>query len=275
MSTGQPALIYFILGATGSGRRPIVADLIEGGLGEEDRAVVLLSDQEQESEWDGKFPRTVRWSWQDGHLGVPDDAIGDATHVFFVSDGRLNPIDQIEAFKPWVDRSGGEMARVLCVVNCRLAEQHPQLVAWYEACIHFSDVVLLGNRAGVSNKWISDFQNLFKDRFYPCIFELVKNGPLKNPPLLLEPEARRMSHLFDEVEWNIVGEEDLVEGSGEDDEDLVEGAETNEEIEVVQAVDPYLERRIGGRRVKEIPDIAKVLAEQPPTSEPTPPQPQG
>ena len=42
-----------------------------------------------------------------------------------------------------------ELARVLCVVNCQLAADHPPLLAWFEACVHFSDVVFFTNSAGV------------------------------------------------------------------------------------------------------------------------------
>ena len=41
--------------------------------------------------------------------------------------------DQVEAFKGWIDTQGDEVARVLCVVDCRLAEKHPKLMAWFEA----------------------------------------------------------------------------------------------------------------------------------------------
>jgi hypothetical protein len=37
-------------------------------------------------------------------------------------------------------------------------------------------------------------------------------------------------------------------------------AEGDEEVEAHAEVDPYIERRPGGRRVKEIPDVAKYLA---------------
>jgi hypothetical protein len=179
----------------------------------------------------------------------------DATHVFFVTDGARNPIDQIEVFKAWVEAQGGEVGRVLCVVNTQLAEQHPPLLAWFEACIHFADVVLLNRREGVENKWMSDFLGHFKKKFYPCVFELVKGGRVKNPALILEPQARRMSHVFDEEpNWiftNAEGEEiDEHEETGDADDD---------EIEAKPEEDPYFERRNGGRRVKEIPDIAKFL----------------
>ncbi|PTY06204.1 hypothetical protein DB347_12210 [Opitutaceae bacterium EW11] len=265
MSQNEPPLIYVVLGASGSGRRPILADLIDGGLAEDERAVVLLSSTELPFDRENPPWRLVRWTWSQGEMQIPLDAIGDATHVFLLTDGWVNPVDQIESFKAWLERSGGELARVITIVNCQAAEQHKELVPWYEACIHFSDVVLLARREGVANKWLSDFQARFKDQFYPCLFEFVKEGRVKNPPLLLEPQARRMSHLFDEPDWEILDEEDLEEGSEDE-----EGRETNEEIEVVAEMDPYLERRAGGRRVKEIPDIRKVLGQLPPQTQPTP-----
>lgn len=259
MNEVSKPLVYVILGASGSGRREVLADLIEGGLDTDEQAVVLLADSEAADERDAKLGKVVRWRWLgEGGIEVPEGAIEGATHVFFVTDGRGNPVDQLEAFKPWMDQSGAEVARVFTVVDCQLAEKHKGLLPWYEACIHFSDVVLLTKREGVANKWMSDFQAIFKDKFYPALFELVKAGKVKNPPMLLEPEARRMSHLFDEPEWLVDGEdaEEMIE-TGEGDEE--EGTTLEEEVEVTQAVDPYMERRLGGRRVIEIPDVAKFL----------------
>jgi len=45
-------------------------------------------------------------------------------------------------------------------------------------------------------------------------------------------------------------------GEGDDDEPS-EGDE--EEVEVTQAEDPYMERLAGGHRIKVLPDIAKFL----------------
>lgn len=219
-------------------------------------AVVCLAAGEAPSPHDASLGRVLHWTLSGGSIQLDPGAVAGATHVFFVADGRGNPIDQLEAVKPWQTQTGTEIARVYTFVNCRFAEAHPQLAVWYDACIHFSDAVLLGSREGVANKWISDFQSRYKDQFYPCLFEFVKDGRVKNPPLMLEPEARRMSHFFDEPEW--------VEAEGGDFEmgtEDEEGAETteNEEIELVAEVDPWMERRAGGRRVKELPDVAKYL----------------
>jgi hypothetical protein len=262
--------IYLILGAADSGRRDVVADLIEGGAPEGGRPAVLLSENEPPAAADAKFAAIGRWRWTPApapHLtaGLAPEDMADVTAtieaelpegaspVFFVTDGRLNPVDQVEAFKAWLASRGAELARILCVVNCRLAELHPPLLAWYDACIHFADVVLLNRREGVANKWLSDFQARYKDRFYPCLFELVKSGRVRNPALILEPQALRISHVFDEdLEWLVVGDDEEEGEEPEDDED-----ETDEEVELEPEQDPYLARRAGGLRARQIPDISK------------------
>lgn len=244
-------LVYLVLGAAGSGRREVLLDLIAGGLEPSDQPLVLLSDREATDPADKKLPNVQRWTWRDGALVTP--ALGTASHVFLVADGRGNPVDQVEAFKPWLEANGAELARIIVVVHCQLAEKTPALVAWYEACVHFADVVLLNRREDVPNKWLSDFQNRFKDQFYPCLIEFVKAGRVKNPVLILDPQARRMSHYFDEdIEW-VSADGD---GSDESDEDIPEG---EEEVEMVPEEDPYLARDAANRRKKIIPDIAKYL----------------
>jgi hypothetical protein len=268
MSLEKP-LIYVILGAAGSGRREVVADLIEGGLAEGSRAAVLLSTGETPAESDARLGDIVRWTWHDGLIGaqLPEGA----THVFFVTDGRVNPVDQLEQLHTWITAVGGEIGRVLTIVSCRLAERHTALLPWYEACIHFSDIVLLHQREGVANKWLSDFQSHFKDQFYPCLFEMVKAGRVKNPLVVLEPQARRMSHLFDIDEWTGLDLEGVEFGTEDEDEDedgakpakakgKNKSADEDDEDDWKPEVDPYLQRRTGGRREKEIPDVAKYLA---------------
>jgi hypothetical protein len=244
-------LIYVILGAAGSGRREVLADLISDGLGEGDRAAVMLSSAEAPDAFDAKLPAITRWTWADDHIEgtLPEGA----THVFFVTDGRTNPVDQLEVCAPWIEAQGAALGRILCVVNCALAEKNPQLLPWFEACVHFSDVVLLTRREGVGNKWLSEFRAHFDGRFYPCLFELVKSGRVKNPALVLDPLARRMSHAFD-------AEQDWVFTDAEGDElEEDEESEGNEDVEVTAEVEPYFVRDAALRREKKIPDIAKYL----------------
>jgi hypothetical protein len=256
MTAPSKPLVYLILGAAGSGRREIVADLIDGGLEPNDRPAVLLPEAEPANPADAALPRVERWIWRDEAIAATLPA--DATHIFFVTDGTSNPIDQIEVFKAWIEAQGGELARVLCVVNSQLAARNPPLLAWFEACIHFSDVVLFNRREGLENKWMSDFLSHFKKQYYPCVFELVKGGRVKNPALVLEPQARRMSHVFDEeLNWVFTNSE-----GDEIDEQEETGDDEDDEIEAKPEEDPYFERRNGGRRVKEIPDIRKFLGKE-------------
>jgi hypothetical protein len=246
----EKPLIYLVLGAAGSGRREVLVDLIAGGLDTTDLPLVLLPATEPAVEMDVRLPNHQRWSLIEGFMVAP--ALGEATHVFVVTDGRANPVDQIEAFKAWLETTGGELARVLLVVNCQLAEKTPPLLPWFEACAHFADVLLLNRREGVANKWLSDFQNRFKDQYYPFLIEFVKAGRVKNPVLVLDPLARRMSHLFDEdQEWVVTSDDE-----GDTEDDIAEG---DEEVEVTQEVDLYLERDAANRRKKILPDIAKYL----------------
>ena len=250
--SGDSPLIYLILGCVGSGRRELVADLIEGGLPEGMTSAVLISENEPEDPADERLPAIERWRWEPEVSAIIATLPEDAERVFFIVDGARSPVDQIEAFKMWIESQPGvELARILCVVNCRLAEQNPPLLAWYDACIHFSDVILLNRREDVPNKWISDFQARYKSQFYPAVIELVKGGKVRNPALILEPQPLRISHAFDsDQEWVAV--------DGSDDEDE-EAMEEEEEVEMKPADDPYFERANGGRRVKIVPDITKYL----------------
>lgn len=270
--TAETPLVYILLGAAGSGRREVLADLIDGGLDETARAFVLLSSTENASEHDAALKNAGRWTWREGAIDATLPA--GTSHVFFVTDGRQNPVDQLEALTKWIPAVQAEIGRVITVVNCRLAEQHPPLMAWYEACIHFSDAALLNRREGVANKWMSDFQLRFKELCYPCLFEIVKAGRVKNPLVVLDPQARRMSHVFDYDEWagiDLEGVEFGTEGEDEPEEDddsprtptgkkkSNSNESPDDDDDWMPQVDPYFETLPNGRRAKEIPDIRKYL----------------
>ncbi len=254
MAAEKP-LVYLLLGSPGSGRREVLADLLDGGLDEGDRPAVLLPAAEPPAEADLRLGTPERWRWEEGRIEAAVPAGAD--RVFFVADGRRNPVDQLEAFKLWLPGQGLELGRVICVVDCAFASAHPQLQPWFDACIHFSDVVLLNHRDGVPNKWLSDFQSRYKDQCFPCLFEFVKKGRVHNPRLILEPLALRISHAFDaEPDWVILDEDgEEIEADAEDEG----GAEGEEEVELVAKEDPYFVRWSSGRREKELPNLEKYL----------------
>ncbi|PTX91651.1 hypothetical protein [Opitutus sp. ER46] len=253
MAASEKTLVYLVLGAAGSGRRQILADLIDAGLTSADRAAVLIEAGEVADAADGKLPNLGRWTWRDASIEAQMPA--GMTHVFLVASGRASQVDQVEAFKGWLELQDAELGRILAVVNCQLVAAHSPLLAWYEACVHFADVVLLTKREGVENKWLSDFLTHFKKQYYPCVFETVKAGRVKNPALVLDPQARRMTHVFDEEQdWILTN----AEGEEVDEED--ENLDEDEELQAKPEEDPYFVRRSeGGRRLKELPDINKFL----------------
>lgn len=256
MSSDRP-LLYLVLGSAGSGRREVVVDLIQAGLGPDDKAAVLLAEHEVANE---HLPEAGRWSLL-GEVAQVDLPAG-ASHVFLMLDGAANPVEQLEPLSVWLRNAPCELARVLCVVDCALIEKNAELLAWYDACIHFSDVVLLNRREGVANKWMSEFRRRYTNLRYPCLFEMIKSGRVNNPALLLEPEARRTSHVFDFDEWTDISLEGVEIGSSDGDDDTDDG----EPISLAELdpddmpeVDPYFERKFGGYRVKTIPDIARFI----------------
>lgn len=249
--TPAKPLVYLILGAPGSGRREVVADLVEAGLDGIDRPAVMLEAGEAADPADARLPGLTRWTWRDEFIeGALPPGAG---RVFFVTAGRVNPVDQIEVFRSWLEAQGGELARVVCVVHCALVEKNPALLSWFEACVHFSDVVLLNRREGVANKWVSDFLKHFEAQFMPCLFETVKAGRVRNPQLVLDPQARRLSHAFDGEDTWIFRD---AEGEEIDEQDEVED---EDEVEATQEEEPYFGRDAAGRRQKRIPDIGKYL----------------
>lgn len=276
MDSSSRPLVYLVLGAPGSGRRAVLCDLLTDGLSPGDRPLTALPDTEEASEWDGRLGRVVRWSWGAGGftLEVPGLARGetaDFTHLFIVTDGRRDPVDQIESFRDWLRGRPADLARIITVVNCRLAHAHdPAIRPWFDACIHFSDVVLLASREGVPNKWMSDFQARYRDAFMPALFEFVKQGRVKNPVMVLEPEARRLSQAFDEGSDLALARE-LAPGAeitftdefGDEEEG---GEESPQDADGESPAEAYFERRQNGRRTIELPDLARFL---PPAAPPS------
>ncbi|MFZ9746721.1 MAG: hypothetical protein ACO3G4_08835 [Opitutaceae bacterium] len=245
-------LVYLFLGVPGSGRREILADLLTDGLAAEDTPAVLLPAEEPETAADAGLPRPARWRWDEGTIAA--ECPPGTSHLFILAAGRRNPVDQLEAFKAWFALHRLELTRVICVLHGQLAARQPALLPWYDACVHFADVVLLHRREGLENKWLSGFLRHFEEQRLPCILELVKAGRVRNPALILEPQARRVSQAFDpEPEWIFTNAE------GEEVDPEEEPVDDDEELTATPAEDPYFERRNGGRRVREIPDVAAIL----------------
>ncbi|MDR2862586.1 MAG: hypothetical protein LBV54_01730 [Puniceicoccales bacterium] len=239
------ASIYIILGAAGSGRREILADLIANGLDASAPVRVYHTGEFDDSTFPAPV-ETQHWGISEGTLSVDTPETAPET-VFFVADGRANPVDQMEIFAALIPRLGWKVARVLTVVHCSLLDQHPELGDWFKACIHFSDAALLARREGVSNAWLKRFTDAHKEACNPCALELVKKGTVENPARILLPEARRLSMVFDDT--------DPLDEMEFDEENL-----PDEPFDLKSKPDPYFERIPNGARRIQIPDIARFIA---------------
>lgn len=237
-------LVYIVYGTPSSGRREIIFDLIEGS---ETSSEVLLFRPEEElsSPFDEQIDALSNVgvvNWRLAAAKVAHGAINAAPEkIIFMAPGTSDPADVAEAVRSWSEHNNCEIARILTVLNCSFLEATPGAQSWFDACIHFSDVVLLNRREGVSNKWIKELQERHKKECSPARFILVKKGRVANPQEVLLPEARRLSLYFDEL---IPIEEDGLE-EGEQPEDL--------------KPDKYIERRESGQRAHPLPDIKKLL----------------
>ena len=74
-------------------------DLIAGGLTETDRPATFLPEGEKATAHDEKLGQVVRWRWTPEHQIVAPALPEGSGPVFFITDGRANPVDQIEAFR--------------------------------------------------------------------------------------------------------------------------------------------------------------------------------
>ena len=241
---------YIILGLTGSGRREILADLVINGL-EGDARVYLTA------EFDGTNEPPMPplpgvdyrcWGVAGGMVSLESPETAPET-VFLLTNGRENPVDQMEILAALLPRVGWEVARVLTVVNCALLERHAALYEWYKACIHFSDVALLTCREKVKANWLRKFANAHREAHNPCLLESVTSGRLENAPRVLVHEARRLSMIFDDTDPL-------------DDMEFDENNLPDEPFDLVGKPDPYLERAPNGTRRIQLPDISYYLDTQ-------------
>lgn len=242
-----PPDIYFFLGAAGSGRREILYDLFSEGFAEGEQVAFWHSAGESPAEVDANIQELPNVQCQ-RYQRLPDLPAPEPECGAWVilSDGLENPVDQVEALKLWLDQNKLEVTRLITVLNCALLHSHDKLKGWYQACIHFSDVVLLNRRENLPNQWISDFRAEYKKACFPCLFEWVKHGRVENPARILYPETRRVSHAFDDLEAT-----DTLEL---DEENLPQ-----EGFDLKRSEDPYFERHPGGLRKKPIPEIREFL----------------
>ena len=237
-------LVYLILGIPSSGRREILFDLFQEGLAPADEALYFSPAEEPASPFDEQIEaleNVHRVTWQLEDCQVRHGRLtASPSLVVFLAPGRSAPPDVAEALRAWTDRNQCRFGRIITVVHCSFLLERDAALPWFDACIHFSDVVLLNRRENVPNKWVKTFEQRYHKERYPCRFLPVKKGRVANPAEVLEPEARRLSLYFDEL---IPIEDDAFEALRPED----------------QKPDKYIERLESGQRARPIPEIGTLL----------------
>lgn len=233
----RPLLV--ILGLRGSGRGVVAQELAANGWAEGKRIRTYREAREA-------APGAAdTWSFADGVATLPGP--GDAEVGILVTHGALSAVDQMEALHRALPTSGWQVQRIVTVVDCPLAARHPDVVRWLEPCVHFADVVVLNRRWEVPGQWVSKFLEPYEADFYPCLFvNLLKNGTLSNPAMIIEGEPLRRTHIFDDI--------DPVDEMEFDEDDL-----PDEPFDLVRQPDRYFARDELGRRVLTVPDLGEIL----------------
>lgn len=238
-------LVYLIYGIPDSERRSVIYDLIEGGLPRSEQVLYFRPTGESSAPHDASIEAlenvsVVEWKLADCKI-QHGPITAEPEKIFFLAPAMSNPADVAEALKLWMSHNNCELGRIITVVHCSFLSQQEQARGWFNACIHFSDVVLLARREQVDNKWLKEFETHYRKACLPCHIELVSHGKTRNPVAVLEPEARRMTLFFDEL---VPIEEDEF-----DDEEKPKDIRP----------DPYIERNESGQHTRPIIDIAKLL----------------
>lgn len=223
--------VYCILGADDPFRETVIQELMEAaGASGLDRRLGLPS---------GEAAPEIGTCWEN---------LGREGSLWVITDGRSDPRDALEELVQAYQKDRFPLNRIILILNLGLLHQQASLRQWYEACLHFSDVALVVNWTHLPAKWVRDWEMDYKRSHNPCLLVKVGKKGLTQPDLILYPEARRLTQIFEEED--APGEDlDLVLEEGAPDEEEEDGA-----------ADPWLERLSGGGRKRHLPGIAKFLS---------------
>jgi hypothetical protein len=151
------------------------------------------------------------------------------TNLFLFFSPYMNLTDQFEYLVDQIDKTAKvQIGRIISFLDANiLPEISPQFQLWLDAVAHFSDVLCISNRNNQNGKAVKMIIDRYENMRYPMETYLMsqnKKGKLLN---ILNPTARRISHIFDSP-------------------DLLDSEETPQN-------DPFLKKLANGKREKGIP----------------------
>ena len=193
--------VYLILGPNGSGRRALLADFIDS-LESESSVLYFKHRDEIINDYDSPLEsltevNTVLWSVEGSKIKHESISVSPSS-IFFIAPASIDLADVMEGLKGWLSKNDCQLTRIITVIDCKSLSENNSQNSWYEAAVHFSDMVLLNRREGVSEKWIKDMVTEKKKQFHPTRFELVKKNRVNNPIDVLDSQTYRTSLFFDD-----------------------------------------------------------------------------
>lgn len=247
--------VYVVMGVTGSGRRQVVADLIDGGFSQDTAIALYFAEDEPpcpeaNAALQGR-PAVQSFSWHFQNGGIVSAPVPSAAAaIFFILSGKESPVDALEVLPAWLSANDLMLARILTVVDCEKTHAHEALKEWYDACLHFSDVALFTHRGGnCPPGWVEAYIETYRKACYPCLFIQLRKKQVENPALVLDPTVRRLSQAFDSPEDFDSDLDDDFEGDFEDD-GLGSGLSGDD-----STIDPYFVRLPNGDRAKPVKSV--------------------
>jgi hypothetical protein len=245
--------VYIVLGAEDTVRDTLLIDILKEAA--DKGPVRLFNCGPAQPELEVQTSALgIAWATGDAEAGArAAEDRPEAESLFLLSDGRADPRDSLEVWGRNFQEDPFPLLRVILIVNAELIHRESSLQHWYEACLHFSDVALFSNWTQLPAKWVSDWETAYHKSHNPCLLIKVARRGIPNIPLVLFPESRRISLVFEMDDRFQVSDWEIEESAHEDDE---EGEDT---IEDVVEADPWLERLPGGARRRHVPGIGRFL----------------
>lgn len=257
--------LYVLLSTPNCGAETLVKDAVESVYLYNGDVITLCTSpkfiEEQQFTSLSEKLSVVPYSFTGQELSFP---VGEED-ILLVWDYRDDVIDLMEALVQFLADHEMELGGIATLVDCQLTKDSKEFKKWIDACIHFTDTVILGNRAEVSNQWLKEFEEHYTKKCYPCFFVLQKKDKLPNPSILFDVQARRMSLVFDDLEpvnttdWKSqVPEGALIFDEGEEGEIGVDESDDDDGDDELEE-DPYFVRHVNGKRQKFVPSIAELF----------------
>ncbi|MBC2604179.1 hypothetical protein [Puniceicoccus vermicola] len=240
----SPLWLNLLLSGPNPDRWKLVRETVSHALPKDEGLTIFVSADELEEAREAFATdryTVAEWTISDGAMEFSEPLSEEEGNLLIY--GRPDfPDDLMDALISGFRAEHFEMGRIVTHVHCGWCEKTEEAKAWFEGCIHFSDLVLLDARHEVEDAWVRDFQEKYRKLRYPCHFDLVRKNLPKHPQWFFDSQPRRLSLVFDPDDLSgLGGEEYEIEGDPPDEEDDPEAAG-----------DPYLRRNAAGERERKV-----------------------